>query len=81
MSSCFFPGIDSFYLVSLLQVAWTISSEIGNGELDFVPVGLWRSNDVRMHICEVQLILKSTYDVKAAGGHDKFVEVRNLISA
>jgi hypothetical protein len=26
--------------------AWTILREIGNEELDFVPVRLWRSNDM-----------------------------------
>jgi len=54
---------------------------MNNEQLDFVPVGLWGSDAVRIHICEVQLILKSTYEVKATGGHDTFVEVRNLISA
>jgi hypothetical protein len=35
---------------------------------------------VRTHICEVQILLQSMYDIKIKDGHKRFVAARNLLS-
>jgi hypothetical protein len=60
-----------------LEVGWDIKSE--GGSLEFVHVEDFEKKHVRTHICEVQIMLKSMYDLKANGAHDNFVQARNLL--
>ena len=60
-----------------LEVGWDVKSE--GRSLDFVPVGSFGKKHVRTHICEVQVMLRSMYEVKSKGAHGNFVEARNLL--
>ena len=62
-----------------LEVGWTVESE-SRDELDFVDVKEFGKKNVRTHICEVQLLLRSTYDLKIGGCHDNFVKARNMLA-
>ena len=76
----FTPDEVGFRFVGLnLEVGWTIESESVD-ELTFVPVGDFDKKHVRTHICEVQLVLKSTYELKVSGFHDNFVKSRNMLA-
>jgi hypothetical protein len=35
---------------------------------------------IRTHICEIQLILEATYNLKANGCHENFVAARNILA-
>ena len=72
-------GLGYRYICLNLQVGWTIESESVD-ELTFVPVGDFDKKHVRTHICEVQLVLKSTYELKVSGFHDNFVKSRNMLA-
>jgi len=69
-------GLGYRYICLNLQVGWTIESESGD-KLHFVTVNFrvkdFDKKHVRTHICEVQLLLRSTYDLKIGGCHDNFV--------
>ena len=72
-------GLDYRYICLNLQVGWTIESESGD-KLHFVTVKDFDKKHVRTHICEVQLLLRSTYDLKIGGCHDNFVKARNMLA-
>ena len=42
--------------------------------------GVATAKHVRAHICEVQLLLRSTYELKIGGCHDNFVKARNMLA-
>ena len=55
--------------------------EIESGDaLEFVTVEHFDKKHVRTHICEVQLLLRSTYELKVGGCHDNFVKARNMLA-
>jgi hypothetical protein len=62
-----------------LEVGWTIASESGD-ELDLVGVQEFCKKHVRTHICEVQFLLRSTFELKMGGLHDNFVKARNMLA-
>ena len=62
-----------------LEVGWTAESE-ATSELHFVTVDRFGKKNVRAHIFEVQLILKSIYELKVGGCHDNFVAARDMLS-
>jgi len=72
-------GLGYRYICLNLEVGWTIESESGDG-LHFVTVKDFDKKHVRTHICEVQILLKSTYDLKVGGFHDNFVMARNILA-
>jgi len=72
-------GLGYRYICLNLQVGWTIESESGD-KLHFVTVKDFDKKHVRTHICEVQLLLRSTYDLKIGGCHDNFVRARNMLA-
>ena len=67
------------YICLNLEVGWTIESESGDA-LKFVTVKDFDKEHVRTHICEVQLLLRSTYELKIGGCHDNFVKARNMLA-
>ena len=67
------------YININVEVGWTIESESGQ-ELSFVSVQDFGKKYVRTHICEVQVLLKSTYELKVGGCHDNFVKARDLLT-
>ncbi len=59
-----------------LEVGWTIESESGDG-IRFVTVEDFQ----RKHAyCEVQVLLKSTYELQVNGCHNNFVKARNMLA-
>ena len=72
-------GLGYRYICLNLEVGWTIESESGDG-LKFVTVKDFDQKHVRTHICEVQLLLRSTYELKIGGCHDNFVKARNMLA-
>jgi len=72
-------GLGYRYICLNLEVGWTIESESGVG-LKFVTVKDFDQKHVRMHICEVQLLLRSTYELEIGGCHDNFVKARNMLA-
>lgn len=62
-----------------LEVGWTILSESEN-YLHFVTVEDFGEKGIRTHICEVQLMLNSMYNLKIGGCHENFVLARNFLS-
>ena len=72
-------GLGYRYICLNLEVGWKIESESGD-KLHFVTVKDFDKKHVRTHICEVQLLLKSTYKLKVGGCHDSFVEARNMLA-
>ena len=72
-------GLGYWYICLNFQVGWTIESESGD-TLHFVTVKDFDKEHVRTHICEVQLLLRSTYDLKIGGCHDNFVKARNMLA-
>ena len=60
-----------------LEVGWNVKSE--GGSLEWVHVQDFETKHVRTHICEVQIMLRSMYEVKASGAHINFVRARNLL--
>ena len=72
-------GLGYRYICLNLEVGWTIESESGDG-LKFVTVKDFDKKHVRTHICEVQLLLRSTYKLKIGGCHDNFVKARNMLA-
>ena len=72
-------GLGFRFICLNLEVGWTIESESGE-ELQFVTVQHFNNQHVRTHICEVQILLKSTYDLKIGGCHDNFVKARNMLA-
>jgi len=68
------------YICLNVEVAWTITSESENS-LKFVSMyGGWDKPNIRTHICEIQLVLDSMYDLKIKGCHENFVTSRNLLA-
>ena len=72
-------GLGFRYVNLNLEVAWTVESESGTN-LRFVSITDFEKKHVRSHICEVQVVLKSTYDLKVGGCHESFVTARNMLS-
>jgi hypothetical protein len=72
-------GLGYRHICLNLEVGWTIESESGNA-IKFVTVEDFDKKHVRTHICEVQLLLRSTYDLKIGGCHDNFVKARNMLA-
>ena len=72
-------GLGYRFICLNLEVGWTIESESGE-ELHFVTVQHFDKPHVRTHICEVQALLKSTYELKLSGCHDNFVKARNMLA-
>ena len=73
-------GLGYRYICLNLEVGWTIESESGD-KLHFVTVKDFdKKHHVRTHVCEVQLLLRSTYDLKVDGCHDNFVKARNMLA-
>ena len=70
-------GLGYRYICLNLEVGWTIESESGDG-LKFVTVKDFDQKHVRTHICEVQLLLRSTYELKIGGCHDNFVRAQHV---
>ena len=73
-------GLGFRFVCLNLEVGWTIESESGDA-LEFVTVKDFDDKKhVRTHICEVQLLLRSTYELKVGGCHDNFVKARNMLA-
>lgn len=75
-------GLGYRYICLNLEVGWTVESE-SIGQLCFVPAIDFEKKQVRTHICEVQVLLKSTFDLKdwrlpreLCDGWEYVVEVR-----
>lgn len=59
----------------LVEVGW-----IERGEtIEFVPVGEWNSGTSR-HICEIQVHVRATYEIKVAETHTKYCKYRDLMA-
>ena len=73
-------GLGYRFICLNLEVGWTIESESGD-KLQFVTVKDFDKQHVRTHICEVQILLKSTYELLKIGGcHGNFIKARNMLS-
>ena len=64
----------------IFNMSCVFGDEAFNYALKFVTVKDFDKEHVRTHICEVQLLLRSTYELKIGGCHDNFVTARNMLA-
>mmetsp|Transcript_47846 Transcript_47846/g.109088 ORF Transcript_47846/g.109088 Transcript_47846/m.109088 type:complete len:174 (+) Transcript_47846:178-699(+) len=59
-----------------VEVGWVVQ----NGSPKFIPLDSWNRRVSETHICEIQVHLRSVYDIKQSGSHDRYIAWRNLLA-